>query len=154
MMLLLAGLTLIFAGAVASVVLHARAIGDGVFRLAVTAGCVLCGVSAVRVVLGVTPAALHFDTSVPGGTWVFGLDALSAAFVFVIVLVGGACAAFGTTYMAQERGHRAVWFTHSIFALLLFALVLVVTAQAIVPFLVAWEVMAIASFLLIVTDHE
>jgi hypothetical protein len=55
MTLLLAGLTLIFAGAVASVVLRARTTGDGVFRLAVIAGCFLCGVSAVRVVLGVAP---------------------------------------------------------------------------------------------------
>ena len=53
-----------------------------------------------------------------------------------------------------ERGHRAVWLCHTAFALVLAAMALVVTARSVLLFLGAWELMALGSYVLIVTEHE
>ena len=44
--------------------------------------------------------------------------------------------------------------THALFTLLLVGLTGVVSAQAIVPFLAAWEIMAISAYLLVMHDHH
>ena len=82
--------------------------------------------------------------SLPGGPWAFGLDPLSAWFLLPILGVGACAGVFGVGYLRPERGHRPVAAAHALFALLLVALVGVVTAQAMVPFLAAWEVMAVS----------
>ncbi len=92
--------------------------------------------------------------SLPGGPWVFGLDALSAWFLLVVLGVGACAGVFGVGYLAPERGHRAVGAAHALFALLLVGLIGVVTAQAMVPFLAAWEVMAVSAYLLVMFEHE
>src|SRR5207248_2549407 len=91
---------------------------------------------------------------VPLGAWVFGLDALSAVFLLAILSVGAACAFYGVAYLDHERGHRPVGIAHLLLALLVTALALAVLARAAVPFLIAWEVMAVAAYLLVVFEHE
>src|SRR5439155_23998642 len=78
----------------------------------------------------------------------------SSVFALVILVVGLACSLFGTFYLAAEDAHGPVWFAHLSFAVLLVALLLVVSAHGVVVFLIAWELMAIGSYLLIVTDHD
>jgi len=92
--------------------------------------------------------------SLPGGAWVFGVDPLSAWFLLAVLGVGACAGVFGLGYLAPERGHRPVAAAHALFALLLVALVGVVTAQAMVPFLAAWEVMALSAYLLIMFESE
>jgi hydrogenase-4 component B len=145
---------MILAGAVAAILLRRRTSADAVFQLLAVGGCVVAGVAAVAVLWGAPASILTLRSSVPGGDWIIGLDRLSAAFVIPIVAVGATAVLFGTAYMARERGHRPVWFVHALVAFLLVVLLLVVTAQAVVPFLIAWELMAIASYLLIVTEAE
>jgi hydrogenase-4 component B len=148
------GVALMVGGAVAAAVLRRRAGGDRVFNLLVVSGCLTSGVAAVVVlVLGIR-VAVTVPSSVPGGSWVFALDPLAAVFVATICFVGASCVAFGTPYLAHERGHRPVWYAHTVFAVLIAALTLVVTAQAVVPFLIAWELMAVGSYLLIVFEDE
>ena len=154
MTLCFAGVALIVAGAIGAVLLRHRPVSDVVYRVLVIAGCVVSGAAAVRALVSGSDAAVTVPSSVPGGAWVFALDPLSAVFVGTICFVGAACAAFGTPYLAPERARHPVWFAHSVFALLIAALLLVVTAQAVVPFLIAWELMAVGSYFLIVYEHE
>jgi hydrogenase-4 component B len=90
----------------------------------------------------------------PLGPWVFGLDALSAVFLLAILSVGAGCAFYGLTYLAHERAHRAVGIAHLLFALLIASLACVVVARAALPFLIGWEAMAVAAYLLVVLEHE
>jgi formate hydrogenlyase subunit 3/multisubunit Na+/H+ antiporter MnhD subunit len=152
--LFLAGLGLILLGGIAAFVLRHRPDADAVFRSLVIAGCVACGVVAIGVLAGGDVPALTIPSGVPGGDWIISIDALSAVFLLTVVVAGGASAAFGTAYMAPERAHRPVWFAHAWVAILVVALALVVTAQSVIPFMIAWELMAIASFVLILTEHE
>src|SRR6266540_3638594 len=130
MTLVAVGLTLILlAGLAAS--------RETLFRVLLSAGCVA----------GALPA-------LPFGPWVFGLDALSAVFLLAILSVGAACAFYGLTYLAHERGRRAVGAAHLLLAVLVASLSLAVVARAALPFLIAWEVMAVAAYLLVVLEHE
>jgi hydrogenase-4 component B len=99
-------------------------------------------------------ATVTVPSSVPGGNWVFALDPLASVFVGAICFVGAACVAFGMPYLADDRARRPVWFAHAVLAVMIAALALVVTAQGIVPFLIAWEFMAVGSYLLILYEDE
>jgi hydrogenase-4 component B len=148
-----AGVASIVAASLVACVLRGR-VGDAVYRLFILAGCLAAGAAAVRAFALGTSASYALASFVPGGLWMFSLDPLAQVFVTTICFVGGACAAFGVPYLAAERVHRPVWFVHTVFALVLAALLLVVVAAAVVPFLIAWELMAVGSYLLIMHEHE
>lgn len=116
----------------------------------VLAGCVLAAVDPARVIASGGALTLSFTipAAMPGGDWRLGIDALSAVFLLAVLGVGGACAVFG----ARQRD--AGGFGQLAFTALLAAIALVIAARGIVVFLSAWEVMAISSYVLIVTHHE
>jgi hydrogenase-4 component B len=68
--------------------------------------------------------------------------------------VGTAAAIYGTEYLAPERHERPTAAAHGLLAVLLVALAGVVTSHAVVPFLIAWEVMAVSAYLLVVFESE
>ena len=153
MTLFFAGIGLIVVAALAAV-LGRRSTSPVGYTILLVAGCAIAAMPAIAVLAGGTDMVVSFRATVPGGDWEFGLDPLSGVFLLTILGVGAASAVYGVGYMAAERGHRAIWISHAFVALLLVALALVVTARAVMPFLCAWELMAIGSYLLIVTDHE
>lgn len=154
MTLVVVSLCLIVLAGVAAGVLSRHAVsGEMLFRVLFGAGCVTGAVPAVEVLAGGTVADLRF-VAAPFGAWVFGLDALSAVFLLAILIVGAACAFYGVAYLGHERAHRAVAVAHLLLALLVTALAVTVIARAAVPFLIAWEVMAVVAYLLVVFEHE
>jgi hydrogenase-4 component B len=152
--LFLLGVGLLLAAAVSALLLRQRRSAENVFLLLTAAGSILAGIPAVQVLLGRHPLLLHWRSGVPGGDWALGLDPLSAVFLLTILGPGLASAAYGIRYLAREREQRAVWLNHAAFAAVLAMLALVVTARSTLLFLSAWELMALGSYLLIVTEHE
>ena len=148
------GVALMLAGAVAAGVLRRHAAADRIFNLLVLGGCLTSGATAIAVLITGRRVAVTVPSTAPGGNWTFALDPLAAVFVATTCFVGACCVAFGTPYLAEERAHRPVWYAHTVFAVLIASLALVVTAQAVVPFLIAWELMAIGSYLIIVFEDE
>lgn len=150
MTLLALGLALVLlAGAAARLLERRPSTADSAFRWGSLAGC-LTGIA------GTVPAfrSPEVSPSAAGLSASYGLDPLSAWFTVMFLAVGGAIAAYGTHYMARERPARRVGGAHLLLAVLLVALTGVVTARTIVAFLAAWEVMAIAAWLLIIFDRE
>lgn len=127
---------------------------DRAFAVALVAGAGIGAVPAVRGLSGGLPAEFTLGASLPGGPWIFGVDPLSAWFLLIVLLVGAVTGTFGIGYLGAERPHRRVGGAHALFALLQVALIGVVTARAMAPFLVAWEVMALCGYLLVVFDHQ
>ena len=153
--LLLGGVVLVLAGGFAAVSLgRRRALGEFAFGVFVTGGCVVIGLSGVRVLAGAEGREVTIQSGLPGGPWVFGVDALSALFLVAIAAVGGASALFGVGYLRSERDRRPVGAAHLLVAVLICALVFVVSARAAMPFLIAWEMMALAAYALVVFEHE
>jgi formate hydrogenlyase subunit 3/multisubunit Na+/H+ antiporter MnhD subunit len=142
------GVGLILLAGVAAVALrmHPR-IADGLFRLGVLAGATLLLWPAVALLV-------RHETGMAAGDGWYGLDLLSAWFLIIVLGVGIGTAWYGVRYLAAERGHRQVAWAHAVLAILLVGLSGVVTARGIVPFLLAWEIMAISAWLLVMFDHQ
>ncbi len=150
-----ASICLILVGGAAALTLSRRAVlSHTLFRVLVGGGCILGAGPAIAALTGVQIPDVRMTAGVPGGPWVFGLDVLSGAFLLAIVTVGAACALYGIPYLARDAAARAVHRAHALVALLVAALAVLVTARAVMPFLIAWEVMALASYLLIVFEHD
>jgi len=120
----------------------------------VLAGCVAAGWPAVQVLAGRPEMEWRLVTTLPGGPWLLRLDLLAAWFVVTIMIVGACGSLFGAGAFARERRSKRVATTEAMMPVLLGAMALVVTSQAVVPFLMAWEMMAIAGLLLILHDGE
>src|SRR3989454_6313713 len=92
--------------------------------------------------------------AVPGGSLALRLDALSALFLLPAFLMSGLCALYGHEYLVATRlGDRPgrAWF---FFNILVGSIVVVLLARNAVLFLVAWEVMAVSSFVLVTLEDE
>src|SRR5262249_43045364 len=84
----------------------------------------------------------------------FVADPLSRWFLPIIGLVGIAVAIFSPGYLVHLRRRVSPGFFWAALAALLASMALVVLAANAITFLVAWEVMALASFALVAADHE
>jgi hydrogenase-4 component B len=148
------GLALLVVGGMSALLLRRRAIAAAAYRFLMIAGGAVAAWPAVRVLAGGPLLEWRLGAPVPGGEWILGLDALSSVFLIAILLVGVAAAVFGTAYLAPEADHRPVGAAHLFFAIEIASLALVVTARSAIPFLVAWEIMAILAYLLVVFEHD
>ena len=147
-------LLILLAGGVALVRGPRPDLVDAAYRVLLVAGSGIGVLAAIGSLSGAPVHMVHFVGTVPGGPWEFGLDPLSAVFLLAIFGVGAAAAVFGVTYQSSKRGHRPVGAAHALLTVLLAAMVLVVTSRAVVPFLAAWEIMAVANYCLIVFDSD
>lgn len=152
MTLFLVGLGLLVAGGVGAVVARRPAVASALYQVLVIAGCGTAAIDVVRVLVSGTSLSLTIPATLPGGDWRLGIDALSAVFLLVVLGVGAVCAVFGTHDLARLARPRG--FTQLAFAVLVTAIAFVVAARGIVVFLGAWEIMAISSYVLIVTDYD
>ncbi|MGH7516156.1 MAG: proton-conducting transporter membrane subunit [Gemmatimonadales bacterium] len=154
-MLVGVGLGVILAAGVCVLLLRRRPIlAERIFAVLVAVGAATAAASAVGVLTDGRARMVALASGVPGGAWAFGLDRLSAWFLLTILGAGTAAAIYGADYLAPERHERPTAAAHALLAVLLVALAGVVTSQAVVPFLIAWEVMAVSAFLLVIFESE
>ncbi len=87
-----------------------------------------------------------------GSAFAVGFDPLSGFFLLPIYGLSALCALFGAGYMANStRGRGAHWF---FYGLLCASMAMAVLARNAVLFLMAWEVMALSSWLLVSYEHD
>ena len=155
MSLFLAGLGIIILGGVAAVPAErwgrrGSAVGAGSAVL----GALLCGIPVLEVLLGGPTPRLSVPWSIPGGSLTLTLDGLSAFFLLPTLLLCALAAVYGTEYLRPFRPAKrlgAVWLA---FNGLMASMALVLVSRNGVLFLLAWECMALASFFLVVFQHE
>lgn len=96
---------------------------------------------------------LSLSWPIPLGRFAIGLDALSAAFLVVVLVIPALGAVYATGYFSPT--HPTARRTRIAYGLLPAAMILVVIARDAMLLLVAWEVMALAAFFAIsADDHE
>jgi len=155
MRLLLLSLTVLVGGGVLSACLARRR------RLSTVVGAGAALVGSGVGLIGTVPPLLAGNTlsffipwSIPGGAVRLGLDPLSGFFLIPVFLVGGMAALYGASYLkgqeAPDQG-GASWFHYN---LLVASMVTVLMARNAVVFLIAWETMALASFLLVTLENR
>jgi hydrogenase-4 component B len=153
-LVLIGALLLVTAGIVAPA-FHRRArLAHWVYLAPAIAGAVLALAPAIRVLGGGAVAGVRVETGVPGGPWVFAVDPLSAWFLLVVLGAGIAALVYGDFYLPAEAEHGSVPAARMVFALELAAMTLVVTAQSVMPFLAAWELMALGGYFTVVFDDR
>jgi formate hydrogenlyase subunit 3/multisubunit Na+/H+ antiporter MnhD subunit len=114
------------------------------------AAALLCGGALVGT-LAAALVLLGLEGSPPGR---LRLDALSAIFLLAVLVVAAAGAIYGLGYHPQAReGARSVRL-QIFYGLAVGGMALLVAATDAIVFLVGWEVMALANFLLVQTDDE
>jgi formate hydrogenlyase subunit 3/multisubunit Na+/H+ antiporter MnhD subunit len=155
-MLLLLGATvvLVISGAAALLIQRSPRWCNVIGASGAVAGCLLGLLPASRVLLGGSNSSLRLPWEVPGGAFFVQLDALSAFFLLPILGLSALAAVYGSEYLWAYQHKKWLgppWFC---FNLLVASMVLVVIAHNGVLFLVAWEVMALASFFLVTFDDE
>jgi hydrogenase-4 component B len=151
----LSGIVVWLAGAVASLALWRQpAVARRVGCSAALAGSFLdLAASAVVLVSGsTTTIGLPFGN--PAFTWAIRLDPLSAYFNVTLAVLAAAVSLYSFGYLREMEGRRNLGAFGFFLNLLLPSLALVFTASNAFFFLVAWEVMALASFFLIIFEHE
>lgn len=139
---------------VASLLARAERVMSAVAAAGAVAGCVVGLVLAVRVLLGAELAPLALPWDVPYGTLALALDPLSALFLLPLFVVGALAAVYGRDYLTAFRGRKRLAVPSVALNVLLASMALVVAARGVVLFLVAWEVMTLASWVLVAFEHE
>jgi hydrogenase-4 component B len=153
--LYLAALLVLLAGALSGLVLRRRpALALRVGSAAAVVGSLLGLAAVLPFLLGASPVEGFLPWSEPVGALHLRLDPIAAFFQVALFAVAIPASAFGAGYMKPYVGRRPLGAFVFFYDLLLVAISLVLAAADGVLFLVAWEVMTIASFALVTFDDE
>jgi len=129
-------------------------------RRANTTGSLFAAAGSVLALAGSIKAITTggFDIVLP---WVFQLgtlhlkmDPLSGYFGLVISLVSGLSAIYGGQYLDAYAQKKHLGVSWSLFLILTASMMLVITAWDGVLFLIAWEIMSVSSFFLVIFESE
>lgn len=155
MLLLLLAVVLLLASGVAAVFLsRSPRVANLIGAAGAVVACVVGLLPVVRVLAGGAVVALRCAWEVPYGAFYIEMDALSAFFLLPILGLSALAAVYGAEYMLAYEGKKSLGAPWFFFNLLVASMVMVVIARNGVLFLVAWEVMALASFFLVTFESE
>jgi len=120
-----------------------------------TVGCVGGLIAAAIVLASGQPVEASFPNLVAAaGGMVIGLDRLGALFLALVAAVGFLAAVYGVSYTAEYENRSSLRLFGLMFNGFLLGMSLVTCAANIFTFLFAWELMAVTSYFLVITDSE
>ena len=117
-------------------------------------GCLIGLVPAASVLWTGQTRGFHRAWLIPFGSFSLQLDALSAFFLFTILILSAVAAVYGNTYLWDYRNRKNLGASWFFFNILVASMVLVVISHNGVLFLMAWEIMSLASFFLVTFEDE
>ncbi len=121
------------------------------------AAIVATSAGVVLGLLGLTssePVTGSLTSTIPLLTLAIQLDSLAAFFVFTISLVGLAASIYAMGYLRHFEGRASTPTLGVLFNAYLLCMTFVVLADNAFFFLLAWELMSLVSYFLVVTQHE
>ena len=121
-------------------------------------GCALVGGIAAFAfgVAGLAGGSMELNVPdlLPIGGAAFGVDRLSAFFVVVITVSAIPAALYAIGYTREYAGKHSLAAMAFAFNVFVAAMILVLLARNVLTFLVLWELMSLASYFLVITEHE
>ncbi|TAN57686.1 hydrogenase 4 subunit B [Patescibacteria group bacterium] len=107
-------------------------------------------------------AALYSDTSIfyemkssfPLLSYNFNIDRLAAFFIFIISLISLFCSIYGAGYIKHFYGKYNIGTLGFFYNLFIAGMLLVVSSSNILFFLIAWEIMSLASYFLVIYERD
>ncbi|MGC8552489.1 MAG: proton-conducting transporter membrane subunit [Phycisphaerae bacterium] len=149
--------TLLAAGSGVPGVLMSRRSSAGEWiavAMIVTASLAALAAMGLQLAFAAAPAGLSEPWSLPWGRFAIGLNAMGIVFLIPIVCISSLGAIYGLAYWPQARHRRNGRKLRLCWGLLTAAMMLIVVARDAVLFLMAWEVMGLATFFLISTNDD
>jgi formate hydrogenlyase subunit 3/multisubunit Na+/H+ antiporter MnhD subunit len=154
MTLFLAALALMTAGGAAALLVGRRPAASWLGASTCTLASAAALVASARVIVSGQTEDLLLPWPIPFGSFHVGLDGLSAFFAMVIALVSALAAIYGVSYLKPRQAEKNLGGTWFFFNLLTVSMLLVVAARDAVLFLMAWEIMALTSFFLVMFEGD
>ena len=154
MTLFLTALAVMVAGGAAAWMAGRRPWASALGASAGAIGAAVALVVATEAALSGRVSDLRLAWPLPFGSFHVGFDGLSAFFAAVTALVCGLAAVYGVAYLKPHAARRPLGSTWFAFNLLAASMLVVVVARDAVLFLVAWELMSLTSFFLVMFDGE
>lgn len=155
MTFLLAALTILFSGALASLLTgrHSRwATGCGI--AAAIAAALLTTTAALEILLSGVTETYHGTWLVPAGAFLLRIDPLAACFLLPIAVLTPLAAIYACAYLRKDAATRSLAPHWCFYSLLTAALILVVTAAHALLFIMAWELMTLSSYFLVAHEDQ
>ena len=124
------------------------------------AGCILASLlgagSSIRMLLYSqdTLVLKPFESAIPFLSVSMTVDALSALFILILSILTFCVSIYSIGYVAHYHGKRNVSLFHFLYATFIVSMILVFTADNAIFFFMAWEVMAVISYFLVVFESE
>jgi len=109
---------------------------------------------AIVALAGAGPVEVAVTWAPPIETLRLGLDPLSAFFIVPLVLLGAVCGVYGAFYLDDQRERRWLAAPACFYNLLVASMLVVLISRDAIGFVIAWELMTLASYFLVVFDHE
>ena len=128
--------------------------GQKVATLFMTVGSAAGGVGALLILLGAGSRRYLLEEGFFLGGAQWGVDPLSAFFLIPLFLMAGCCSLYGIGYFPETKHPSSAPRLTFFFGLLVASVALVFTARDGISFLMAWEVMALASFFAMTTEDQ
>jgi hydrogenase-4 component B len=120
-------------------------------QIGAVAGSAIGLAGVIGVLVSGRPEGLSAIWSMPGGGLHLEVDVLSAYFLLPVFGLSLLTGLYGRTYLADREDSAATWFHLNT---LTAAMALVVVARDGLLFLLAWEIMALAPFFLVIFDDR
>ena len=121
---------------------------------AALAGGALGGFAAGLGILQGAPVRWSVPSGIPLFAYSFSYDALGGFFNLTLAIVAIAVSIYSFGYLKEFEGRRNIGFFGFLFHLTLLSLTMIFTADNAFLFLIAWEVMALATYGLVAFYHE
>lgn len=101
-------------------------------------------------------AAIFYEikSSFPMLSFNFSIDKLAAFFIFIISLISFFCSIYGTGYIKHFYGKYSIGGLGFFYNLFIAGMLLVVSSANILFFLIAWEIMSLASYFLVIYERD
>lgn len=128
--------------------------------LCVQMGCIfaslLSAASAVKLLLlGQDKVVLKpFESDIPYISVSMTMDSLSAFFILILSVLTFCVSIYSIGYLSHYHGKRNVGLFHFLYSTFVLSMILVFTADNAVFFFMAWELMAVLSYFLVVFESE
>ncbi|MBN2106999.1 MAG: hypothetical protein JW832_06195 [Deltaproteobacteria bacterium] len=117
-------------------------------------GCAVGIIPALEVLMGGATRSLRCAWSMPYGSFFIELDPLSAFFLLPVFFLSALAAVYGGQYLMKYKDTKKLGPAWFFYTFLVASMVLVCLARNAVLFLIAWEIMALASFFLVAFENE
>ena len=111
-------------------------------------------VFSLSAIISISTFSLSIPTSLPLLSLSFKVDALSAFFIFVISLIALLASIYALGYVKHYYGKYNIGALGFFYNIFLAGMVMVVSANNALFFLIVWEIMSLASYFLVIFEHR